>query len=91
MRPRAKEVKPMENYMLLITFDNGEKKMFDVKPYLSFKIFEDLKKVSIFNTVHVAGLSIELIHGQDICPDELYFDSVDIGSMSTLVNTGTNY
>ena len=88
MRPKAKEVKPMENYILLVTFDNGEKKMFDVKPYLEFKIFEDLKNVSIFNTVHVAGLSVEWIYGQDICPDELYFDSVDIGSMNTVVNTG---
>lgn len=76
MRPRAKEVKPMEDYMLLVTFDNGEMKVFDVKPYLDFKLFEDLKKISIFTTVHIAGLSIEWINGVDICPDELYFNSV---------------
>jgi hypothetical protein len=80
MRPRAKEVIPLENKMLLVTFDNGENKLFDVNPYLEFEIFEDLKEESIFRTVHIAGLSIEWINGQDICPDELYFNSVNIES-----------
>ena len=30
----------------------------------------------MFNTVNVAGLSIEWDGGQDICPDRLYYDSI---------------
>lgn len=40
MCPKAIDVKPLENYLLLITFNNGEQKIFDVKPYLSYKAFE---------------------------------------------------
>ena len=34
MRPMAVLVEPVENYQLMLEFDNGEKKKFDVKPYI---------------------------------------------------------
>ena len=34
MNPRVKNVKPVQDFTLLITFNNGEEKSFDVKPYL---------------------------------------------------------
>lgn len=76
MRPRAIDVKPLEDYTLMVTFSNNEKRIFDVKPYLQFKQFDGVDK--IFSTVHVAGLSIEWANGADICPDELYFDSMAV-------------
>lgn len=78
MRPKAIDVKVLDNYELEIIFDNNEKKIFDVKPYLKFKQFEQLKDIKMFNTVKVAGLSIEWENGADICPDELYNNSKTI-------------
>ena len=78
MRPRAIDVKPLQDYKLLITFSNNEKKIFDVTPYLKYKQFEELKNPTIFKTVKIAGLSIEWINGADICPDELYNNSKKI-------------
>ena len=78
LRPKAIEVTVKDDYCLLITFDNQEKRLFDVKPYLDFKSFEELKNPILFQTVKPAGLSIEWIHGQDICPDELYYNSVSL-------------
>jgi len=75
MRQKAIDVKPLENYMLLIKFDNGEEKIFDVKPYLSHKVFIELKNIELFKTVKIGGLSIEWANGVDICPDELYNNS----------------
>ena len=72
MKPRAIEVKPLENYTLQIIFDSGESGLFDVKPYLEFIQFKDLKDEALFRTVKVAGLSIEWDNGADLCPDELY-------------------
>lgn len=72
MRPKAINVIPQENYTLLIEFDNGEKKIFDVKPYFKHKAFEELKNVEKFKTVKIDGLSIKWTNGADICPDELY-------------------
>ncbi len=78
MRPRAISVKPLNDYKLLVTFSNNEIKIFDVKPYLEYKQFNNLKNISIFNTVKISGLSIEWIDGTDICPDELYNNSVTV-------------
>ena len=75
IRQRAVDVKPLANYNLEVTFDNGEIKIFDVKPYFVNPWFLKLKDIQKFNTVHIAGLSIEWADGQDISPDCLYDDS----------------
>jgi len=68
-------VEPLKEYKLLITFDNKEKRIFDVTPYLSDSFFAPLKSLSIFNTVRVSPISLEWVGGIDICPDELYYNS----------------
>ncbi len=78
MRPRATVVKPLDDYKLLVTFGNNETKIFDVKPYFDFILFRELQKPDVFKTVDVSGLSIEWQNGVDICPDELYYDSVPV-------------
>lgn len=75
MRPKAIDVKPLNDYILEIVFDNGEKKQFDVKPYFKFKPFEELKDEKKIKKVKISGLSIEWENGADICPDELYSNS----------------
>ena len=51
------------------------KKIFDVKPYMNFKPFDELKNIALFNSVKIDGLSISWANNTDICPDELYNNS----------------
>jgi len=74
LRPTAVKVVPLENYMLRIVFDNGEIKKFDVKPYIKGKWYSELMDVQYFATVSVNGYSVEWANGQDLCPDELYYN-----------------
>ena len=76
MNPRVKDVKPEQNFTLLITFSNGEVKRFDVKPYLEIGIFKELKDLSLFNSVKPCLGSIQWASGVDLCPDTLYLGSV---------------
>ena len=73
--PKAIAVEPIEDYCLLVSFDNGEKRIYDAKPLIKGDWFGKLRDPEVFATVHVAGLSIEWAGGQDVCPDELYFAS----------------
>ena len=66
------EVEPLEDYQLLLTFENGEKRVFDMKPYLDKGIFQELKDKKIFRTVRVSFDSIEWINHADIDPEILY-------------------
>ena len=75
-RIKAVSVKPLEDYKLLLEFSDGEKRIFDCSPYLNGDWFSELKDISKFETVHIAGLSVEWAGGQDLCPDCLYEQSV---------------
>jgi hypothetical protein len=75
MNPRVSNVQPQQNYFLLITFDNGEVKRFDVNPYLEIGIFKELKDMSVFNSVKPFLGSVQWSNGVDLCPDTLYLDS----------------
>lgn len=75
-RPKVKSVEPKPNYQLLLTFSNGERRIFDVKPYLENKPFDELKDETLFNKVKVTGVNVEWRPRLDIGPDPLYFDSV---------------
>jgi hypothetical protein len=74
MNPRVKTVKPKPDYTLTLVFENGEQKVFDVKPYLGIGVFQELKDLKVFNGVRPFLGSVEWPHGQDFCPDTLYLD-----------------
>src|SRR3972149_6928917 len=75
MNPRVKNVTARGNYKLLIEFENGEKKIFDMSPYLNFGVFTELRDKSYFKQVKPFMGSIVWPHGQDVCPDTLYIES----------------
>ncbi|WP_114777515.1 DUF2442 domain-containing protein [Botryobacter ruber] len=71
----VKDVKPQENYLLLLTFENGERRQFDVKPYLHLGIFQELKDERLFNTVRTSFDTIEWENEADFDPEFLYEQS----------------
>ncbi len=78
LRPTATKVTAEENYILRVTFDNGEIKIFDVKPYIKGTWYGMLNDKGYFQSVKTDGFTVVWPEGQDICPDELYNLSVDI-------------
>lgn len=61
-------------YKLLVTFENGEEKLVDLKDRLVGPIFEPLKDVNYFKTVYVDKESgtIAWPNGADKAPETLY-------------------
>lgn len=72
MNPRVTAVKPNIDFTITVTFDNGEVLLFDVKPYLDYGIFRELKDPRAFNSVRPFLGSVQWQNGQDFCPDTLY-------------------
>ncbi len=73
-----KDVEPLNNYLLLLTFDNGEKKKFDMKPYLEIGIFKELKDIELFSTVKTSFDTIEWANQADFDPEILYQKSITV-------------
>jgi len=69
-------VEPQDDYKLLLTFENQEKKIFDISDYLDTGKFSELKDVKLFNTVRVSFDSIAWENHLDLDPSLLYEKSI---------------
>jgi hypothetical protein len=67
MNPRVKSVQPLLNYRLRLSFTNGEVRLFDVKPYLTTGIFQELRGVETFNSVRAVLVTGACSAGRSIC------------------------
>jgi hypothetical protein len=74
----VKEVKPQDDFHLLLTFENGEIRLFDMKPYLDFGIFKELKDIRLFKTVKTSFDTIEWDNEADFDPETLYNKSIKV-------------
>ena len=72
LRPTAVKVTASDNYNIILQFDNGEIKKFDVKPYIKGEFYGQLSELDYFKSVKTDGFTVVWPNGQDICPDELY-------------------
>ena len=67
-----KQVEVLSDYRLLLTFENNEKRIKDMKPYLNKGIFQKLKEKEFFNQVKISYGSISWGNQIDMCADSLY-------------------
>jgi len=72
MYPSVKEVVPNDNYILTISFNNGENGVLDMKPILDFGIFQRIKDYDAFKRVKVSFDTIEWDCGVDLDPEYVY-------------------
>lgn len=79
---KIKEVKPLSDLMLFITFENGVSKKYDVKPLLKkWESFKSLQNVEgLFNqvTVDTGGYGIVWNDYIDLSCDELYHNGEEV-------------
>jgi hypothetical protein len=83
MNPRLKAVSPLSDHRLLLTFDNAESRVFDVKPYLTKGVFSELADESLFRSVRVCFDTVEWANGADLCPEVLYAASEPAARIAT--------
>ena len=75
MNPYIASAQPLANYILLLTFTNGEQRVFDTKPYLNMGVFKRLQDRSTFLGVRVVAGSVEWPGEIDLSYDTLYLES----------------
>jgi len=67
-----------EDFSLDLKFNDGSFKRFDVKPYLNYGVFKELKDFEYFKQVKIAFGTVQWPHEQDISPETLYLESTPI-------------
>jgi hypothetical protein len=66
------KVEALDNYLLKLTFENKEERIFDVKPFLNKGKFTELTDMQLFKSVHVNFDTIEWNNNLDLDPESLY-------------------
>jgi hypothetical protein len=62
MNPRIKQVIPLPQYQLKLTFNNGEIKIYDCSPLLNFGVFRELQNENYFWQVKVLDGTVTWPH-----------------------------
>jgi len=72
-----KSLQTKEDYQLLLEFENGNKKVFNLKPYLTLPVFQILNDELIFRNVTNQKYFIEWQpHEIDLSADTLWHEGV---------------
>ena len=78
MNPRVNKVEAFTDHTLILTFDNGERRRFDVRPYLSYTVYKPLNEVGFFMQARVGHGTVIWQEDIDFCPDTLFLESVPL-------------
>lgn len=69
---RIIDVDYIQDYQLLITFNDGSRKRVDLKPYLTGEVFGELLDPNKFIQYGLTPVTIEWVNGADLAPEFLY-------------------
>jgi hypothetical protein len=77
--------KANDDFTLDLQFDDGKRKRFDVKPYLDFPVFRELKNLENFKQIKIVFGTVQWQNEQDISPETLYLEGEEIGHEETVL------
>jgi len=83
MNPYVKNVRALNDYQLALEFENEERRIFDMEPYLSRGIFVRLQNPALFQAVRVVAGSVEWPMGLDLSYDTLYLESQPVEAIDS--------
>lgn len=84
MNPYVRQVSPMDDYRLELLFENGEHRVFDLRPYLHRGVFVHLRDLATFRAACVIAGSVEWPGGLDLSYDTLYLESQPIEVLAVM-------
>lgn len=67
-----------DDFTLDLQFNDGKFKRLDIKPYLDFPVFRELKDVGKFKRIKIVFGTIQWENEQDISPETLYLEGEEI-------------
>jgi len=70
----VKTVKPLSGYRIYVEVEDGRKGIFDMKPYLDFGVFSELRNEHYFKQVGIQFGAVTWPNEQDIAPETLLAD-----------------
>ena len=83
------QAKYLDNYKLLITFNNGVQKTVDLKNELNGSVYAPLKQLDYFKNFRIIYNTVEWENGADYAPEYLYEIGVNMSVTELLTSNPT--
>lgn len=79
-------VMALDNYLLYLKFETNEEKIYDMKELIYInRFYIKLKNIEYFKKVEIRGDSVQWLDGEDVSPENLYYDSIDINEFQGII------
>lgn len=75
---RVRFVTALPDFELSLVFRNGERGLFDCKPYRGYECLANIWVEGVFDKVVADHGMVMWPGGEDLCPDEVYEKSVPV-------------
>jgi hypothetical protein len=72
MTPDVIKVIAKPDYSIVAEFETGERRQFDMRPYLNYPAYSSLKESGLFMRAHVENGTVAWSDEIDLSPDTLY-------------------
>ena len=80
---RVTAVKPLDDMMMLVTFESGERRLYDATRLLEYPAFQPLRDEAVFKAASVDHGVVTWMDGDiDIAPETMYADSFPYDEMA---------
>jgi len=77
--PNIIGAKALDNYLIYLIYETKEEKIYDMKRLINEnKFYENLLDKQYFKSLKIRGDSIEWEKGEDVAPENLYYNSVNL-------------
>jgi hypothetical protein len=81
-------VEALADYRLILTFNTGERRCFDMRPYLKYPVFRRLENAALFQLARIDYGTVVWPGEIDIAPETLYESSGPTGVAGTAGQAG---
>ncbi|MBK9440006.1 MAG: DUF2442 domain-containing protein [Comamonadaceae bacterium] len=76
MTPDVTKVVAAADYSIVAEFETGERRRFDMRPFLNYPAYSALNEPGVFMRAHVEYGTVVWTEEIDISPDTLYFRGI---------------
>lgn len=72
-------VKALDDYLIYLMYETKEEKIYDMKKLINKnKFYKKLLDKHYFKSIKIRGDSVEWESGEDVSPESLYYESIDL-------------
>lgn len=72
-------VRALDNYLIYLIYETKEEKIYDMKKLIKEnKFYKNLLNKQYFKCIKIRGDSIKWREGEDVAPENLYYESINL-------------